>query len=384
MPSNRRRTNNKQQKEPHEGVVTEGGSNIDNNSSNSNNAFISNLINLSIMAADTKGDDSSSPSSSSESANQQQTTKEQKQEQQTAAALPTFITNLTIKSPRQKKSSSNNSNNNEQQLEDVTITLPPLRPEEPVASLRGALSEVLGFAHLTKYRLVVEPNYDNDDGNDDEVETSGKVDKSAVVKNNKKKKQQGNHNSNNNLWSPYTLRNADITISPSLKSLEGVKQPLPSSSSKSESESNNKKKEHQEHEEEELVLDDYGDLSILLQLLDNQSGDYDPSITTFEMATDGKKTPTRRNFNASHLSIRVVLEKYDVSSVKDHLVKLRHLLVEGNVPFIDSLTTTDGSSGDDEVAEGTNKVVDEKGEDHDDGKEVSLVFLFDKASLGFL
>ena len=341
------------------------------------------------MAADTKGDDSSSPSSSSESANQQQTTKEQKQEQQTAAALPTFITNLTIKSPRQKKSSSNNSNNNEQQqLEDVTITLPPLRPEEPVASLRGALSEVLGFAHLTKYRLVVEPNYDNDDGNDDEVETSGKVDKSAVVKNNKKKKQQGNHNSNNNLWSPYTLRNADITISPSLKSLEGVKQPLPSSSSSSSESNDNKKKKHQEHEEEELVLDDYGDLSILLQLLDNQSGDYDPSITTFEMATDGKKTPTRRNFNASHLSIRVVLEKYDVSSVKDHLVKLRHLLVEGNVPFIDSLTTTDGSSGDEvDVAEGKKKAVDsskvdEKGED-DDEKEVSLV-LFNKAAWGLL
>eukprot|EP00581_Thalassiosira_minuscula_P007045 CAMPEP_0183709790 /NCGR_PEP_ID=MMETSP0737-20130205/5766_1 /TAXON_ID=385413 /ORGANISM="Thalassiosira miniscula, Strain CCMP1093" /LENGTH=93 /DNA_ID=CAMNT_0025937983 /DNA_START=84 /DNA_END=361 /DNA_ORIENTATION=+ len=65
-----------------------------------------------------------------------------------------FIRNLSILSPRQKKSTTNSSNTNNNNgnddpvYEETFLPLPPLRPEEPVASLRGALSEVVGFAHL--------------------------------------------------------------------------------------------------------------------------------------------------------------------------------------------------------------------------------------------
>ena len=41
---------------------------------------------------------------------------------------------------------------------DGLIHLPPIRAEEPVASLRAALSEVRGYAHITHYRLVLDQN----------------------------------------------------------------------------------------------------------------------------------------------------------------------------------------------------------------------------------
>ncbi len=60
---------------------------------------------------------------------------------------------------RQNKGEGEKADNDDGDEEDGWgggMALPPLRPEEPVASLRGALGEVLGFAHLTRYRLVVE------------------------------------------------------------------------------------------------------------------------------------------------------------------------------------------------------------------------------------
>ena len=44
----------------------------------------------------------------------------------------------------------------EQELVDA-VPLPPIRSEEPVSSLRTALSEVCGYAHLTNYRLQLVP-----------------------------------------------------------------------------------------------------------------------------------------------------------------------------------------------------------------------------------
>ncbi|EJK48372.1 hypothetical protein THAOC_32837 [Thalassiosira oceanica] len=38
----------------------------------------------------------------------------------------------------------------------LALPLPALRPEEPAASLRAALSDIVGFAHVTRYRLAVE------------------------------------------------------------------------------------------------------------------------------------------------------------------------------------------------------------------------------------
>ena len=68
------------------------------------------------------------------------------------------IKGLSILPPRQRTTSRRRRCDEEEDHKDQWsggLALPPLRPEEPVASLRGALGEVLGFAHLTRYRLVV-------------------------------------------------------------------------------------------------------------------------------------------------------------------------------------------------------------------------------------
>lgn len=72
------------------------------------------------------------------------------------------------------------------------IPLPPIRAEEPVSSLRGALSEVCGYAHLTNFRLVLEA-------------TMSKSKSRAAP-----------------TISPYTGANAVVTVPISVKSLDAV------------------------------------------------------------------------------------------------------------------------------------------------------------------
>ena len=76
-----------------------------------------------------------------------------------ATAKPeVLIRNLCILPPRQsKKPPQGGAKKARKDLDALgVIPLPPLRPEEPVQSLRNALSEVKGYAHLTSYCLVVE------------------------------------------------------------------------------------------------------------------------------------------------------------------------------------------------------------------------------------
>ena len=61
-------------------------------------------------------------------------------------SLPPPLKGLVVLPPRQKEPSAN----------EACLGLPPLRPEEPVQSIRLALSEVVGYAHITNYRLELE------------------------------------------------------------------------------------------------------------------------------------------------------------------------------------------------------------------------------------
>ena len=216
---------------------------------------------------------------------------------------PIFIQGLSVLSPRQNNSTLL------PQTDDVAVPLPPLRPEEPVASIRGALSEVLGFAHLTRYRLVVERLTEEQIALKERKRKETKQESEVV--NGEKKVGSGN------CWSPFTLRDAQVTISPSLKSLE-TGALLPGSPANSNA------------EEEELVLDEYGDLSALLPLLEND----DKAVTNnvVSISSDNSKII----LDASHLAIRVVLEKYDLASIRDHMMRVRQLL-EGNAPYVTSL-----------------------------------------------
>lgn len=77
----------------------------------------------------------------------------QQQQQQSAQQPNVIITGLAILPPRQIKGDGVCGSKS---VVRAALRLPPLRAEEPVAALRGALSEVVGYAHLTRYRLVVE------------------------------------------------------------------------------------------------------------------------------------------------------------------------------------------------------------------------------------
>lgn len=211
------------------------------------------------------------------------------------------------------------------------VLLPSIQPSEPVNSIRAALSEVRGYAHLTNFRLVAE---DMREGLLTEI-----MEKSSLVKGNssapsssggahggggtnnrqaatsvkkKKKKSKGSNNNNNNsnnnqkatsnahnVVSPYTLKNAVVKVPASNLSLEA--DPTITST-----------------REKEPVLDDYGDLTPLVS-----SGTIESNKTGF----------------------RVVLEQYNAGSVKDHVKRVRALL-EGNIPLVDSLTNGEQPNND--------------------------------------
>lgn len=159
-----------------------------------------------------------------------------------------ILNNLVILPPLQKPGT---------QVKEDAILLPPIRVEEPVSSIRQALSDVCGYAHLTNFRFSLE---------DPPAKTpSVNVDRPII--------------------SPYTGRDAVVAVPVAVKSLA----------------------EEPASKEPTLVFDDYGDLQSMLPVgLQDGSG------------------------------IRIVLERYDVALIRDHVIRLRSLL-EGNAPSAISL-----------------------------------------------
>lgn len=171
-------------------------------------------------------------------------------EEDNAEAYPggQILKNLVILPPLQKSGTV---------AKEDAILLPPIRVEEPVSSIRQALSDVCGYAHLTNFRFALE----------EPPKTTPKV------------------NMERPTVSPYTGRDAVVSVPVAIKSLAQEPTAL----------------------EPTGALDDYGDLQAMLpQGIKDGSG------------------------------IRIVLERYDVSLVKDHLIRLRSLL-DGNAPSTISL-----------------------------------------------
>ena len=203
--------------------------------------------------------------------------------------------NLVILPPLQKKdrksegrnSSANGAN---QELYDA-VPLPPIRAEEPVSSIRAALGEIKGYAHLTNYRFVLENNRPGDNEND----ASGK-----------KPSASSSHPKGSGLVaSSYTGLNAVISTKEVVQSFLD------------KAELTNGSAQNPEDAKEDIVLDEFGDLTSLLG--DGQA----------EGLKDGSK-------------FRVVLERYDIALIRDHIARLRTLL-DGNAP---TSVTLDESSAD--------------------------------------
>ena len=213
------------------------------------------------------------------------------------AVLPAkevHIHNLLVLPPRQQ---SNNSNKD-------AIALPPLRAEEAVASLRGALSEIVGFAHLTRFRLVVEKVADG------VIHTSASVLSASVSANGGKQKKTAKSDTKSLTLDPvisrYTLRQAVVSVPPTLKTLDSATR--------------------QAHDEEETILDDFGDLSVFVGLIDPD-----------EALSDDVKVVLNAG---GKYAIRVVLVRYDMASVRDQIGRVRGLLA-GNAPALKSLVMDD-------------------------------------------
>jgi protein TIF31 len=189
-----------------------------------------------------------------------------------------ILEDLVILPPRQK----------DQKATDGLL-LPVLRPDEPIQSLRGALSEVVGYAHITNFRFELEEEPPKI------IKKNEKITVDSVI-------------------SPYTGKDAVISVPLQLKNLDPMHVKIP--------------------------IDEYGDLSPLLERgLKSGSG------------------------------FRMVLERYDAASVKDHVTRLRSLM-DGNAPTVTMLvenkesTKEAGSKEDDETED-----ADKESKQDDDAKD---------------
>ena len=215
--------------------------------------------------------------------------------------------NLIILPPLQKEDKKNGYgiiHATSQELND-SVPLPPIRAEEPVSSIRAALGEIRGYAHITNYRLVLENKKPGDNGNDifqQKVNASSSQPKESE-----------------SIASIYTGLNAAITTKEVVKSFLDEVEPTKSTT------------KIPAVADDGIVLDEFGDLTSLL----------DTGDTKVEGLRDGSR-------------FRIVLERYDIASIRDHIARLRTLL-DGNAP---TSTSLDDSSGETESSESASQPSD--------------------------
>ena len=250
-----------------------------------------------------------------------------------------FLTGLTILSPLQKSTDGNVVASSSSSTTATAVPLPPLRPDEPVASIRNAISEVIGFAHMTKYRLVLERTSTTTVAGTDASATKNGGDGKSKKKKKNHRISNGNSNTSevkdwekDNVVSPYTLEGAELATDTLLKTLKAGYASYSTSTDNSS-----------EGEEQVFELDDYGDLSILFELLKKDGKVGEPE--------NGKII-----VDASSFALRVVLERYDVASVRNHLVRARALL-EGNAPHLETLMSEEDELDAEAEQEGDEKTV---------------------------
>jgi hypothetical protein len=74
-----------------------------------------------------------------------------------------ILNNLVVLPPLQKAQADAEDSSRTNHLEEavqrgLVVMLPPLRAEEPVASIRAAMAELVQYAHYTRYKLQLEPS----------------------------------------------------------------------------------------------------------------------------------------------------------------------------------------------------------------------------------
>lgn len=262
------------------------------------------------------------------------------------AEQPIFLHNLCILPPLQKD------NINPPTTAKDSILLPSISPAEPVSAIRNALGELRGYAHITNYRLIVEEI--SEELHQSIVEhskrkiTEGKNDTKKIINNgnnndggggSKKKNKKAVNGASKSLVavedvvSPYTSSKAAIKVSSSLLSFNH------------DSVHNNEQK----GESEEVVLNYFSDLSPYVE-------------------SDGL---------TSNMGLRMVLERYDVGMVKEHVMKTRFLL-NGNAPCVIRVVGGEEEESEDHDAEikSTGEKVNGTQDTKNEKEDVSSVSVF--------
>mmetsp|Transcript_4988 Transcript_4988/g.10540 ORF Transcript_4988/g.10540 Transcript_4988/m.10540 type:complete len:1600 (+) Transcript_4988:272-5071(+) len=275
-------------------------------------------------------------------------------------AADVYIRNLCILPPRQKS----NVAKARRDLDALgAIPLPSLRPEEPVQSIRAALGEVKDYAHLTNYRLVVEERPDGIEaalaarrkGAVDGTSASGGKSarggsthggggNGASSKRPKKKKSKGGGGGSGSgsntprgssplnktispaeVVSPHTGPDAVVSIPATVRSLEADPAAYTPYLGSVVTDSNSNV---DGGAEEEIVLDEFTDLNPYMD----------------------------HGLHSDNAALRIVLERYDVAGVRDHITRLRSIF-DGLIPNVTTL------------AEGEDAVGEEKKKTEENGKE---------------
>ena len=327
------------------------------------------------------------------------------------------MTGLVLLSPRQRPSGGTNGSS---AAPTLALPLPALRPEEPAASLRAALSDIVGFAHVTRYRLVVE----GVDGKDragfvsNDAPANGKGVRRAnggangsaaatsttngqkpannqqkskssngQTKKSRKKKSSGHghhapRDDHLSVVSPYTGRGAKVE--PALaRDAEGPDHVLTGrdaggnklvNGGKSNGETNGAAKAEEANKNNTtnlLSLDEYSDLAALESLL---RSDPTTAVSTRDLTEHDEQPAVRQlqdTVDGSSYGIRMVLERYDVGSVRDHLQRVRALL-GGGAPHLRAVLSEEEVAAEAQQAAAAQEKGGEKGEAGEEKKDAEV------------
>lgn len=246
-----------------------------------------------------------------------------------AASAPAPFSNLLILPPLQKIETPSLIESIEQ---GTVIVLPALRPEEPIASLRAALSELKQYASLTQYRLQLETDILLPEETQFTSRGSSGEQAEGLESAHSKLTQNGKHGQKK-----VTKKLNGTALESGIEEFPHVlytgvnaeiRKPCLTKNAADEDEKSGIKTS--------VLLDDYGDLtpvaSVLMEQLESPE----------EQSNAGSKLKRFAGF-------RIILHRYDSASVRDHISRCKHLL-DGNVPSVDRLVEITSNS-DDSAAE---------------------------------
>ena len=244
------------------------------------------------------------------------------------------------------------------------VHLPPIRPEEPVASLRAALSEVRGYAHITNYRLVMDENYLNAAVNtplpnlEKEIDVNmgqNKINSEIINNDSSKSKKSNGHNNNgkkkkknkgqvtnSSLSKTANVEGAStVAIDDVVSEFTGQNAVIMAPHGvKNKSNDDTRNNISSTLNQYDMALDDYSDLTSLLP---------PDSIDPQKLQINSDSQHKHGSFLQNGSAFRMILTRYDTAGIRDHVSRLR-ILFDGNVPFVLTLDDTDTDNHSNESA----------------------------------